>query len=326
MKVGFRKPNIKKSIKARTTSKVKRKMKKAVNPFYGKKGMGYIKNPKKAVYNKVYNKTTFGLSDISNKTVLINKEHTTMNKNALTIILLIVFFPVGLYLMWAKTNWNKTVKIVITVLIAILALVGLFSPSDGNNADDNTSPQVTATTTDIREFEFMYLTDNTIELEIKNSGVESKKNSYFKVYPNKEVNIDDIEFISENPEIATFTYDKTALTSYIYFDVTAVGVGETYIYVQTKDKSVVSDKIKVIVTEEETTTATETTTEETTTKIIQEATTEEQPTEQKSGITVYITPTGEKYHYSKSCAGKNAKERDLEDVRGSYEPCKKCAQ
>lgn len=58
MKVGFRKPSLKRSIKARTTGKLKRKMKKAVNPLYGKKGMGLVKNPKKAVYNKVYNKTT----------------------------------------------------------------------------------------------------------------------------------------------------------------------------------------------------------------------------------------------------------------------------
>lgn len=64
MKVGIRKPSLKKSIKARTTGKLKRSIKKSVNPLYGKKGMGVIKNPKKAVYNKVYNKTTVGLGDI----------------------------------------------------------------------------------------------------------------------------------------------------------------------------------------------------------------------------------------------------------------------
>lgn len=36
MKYGVRKPNVKKSIKARTTGKVKRQVKKAVNPLYGK--------------------------------------------------------------------------------------------------------------------------------------------------------------------------------------------------------------------------------------------------------------------------------------------------
>lgn len=64
MKIGMRKPSIKKSVKARTTGKAKRKVKKAVIPAYGKKGTGIIKNPKKAVYNKVYKKTTFSFWDL----------------------------------------------------------------------------------------------------------------------------------------------------------------------------------------------------------------------------------------------------------------------
>jgi len=39
MRFGMRKPSIKRSIKARTTGKVKRAVKKAVIPGYGKKGM-----------------------------------------------------------------------------------------------------------------------------------------------------------------------------------------------------------------------------------------------------------------------------------------------
>lgn len=61
MKVGIRKPNIKKSIKARTTGKLNRKIKSSINPLYGKSGMGVINNPKKALYNKVYNKTSKSL-------------------------------------------------------------------------------------------------------------------------------------------------------------------------------------------------------------------------------------------------------------------------
>ena len=64
MKIGMRKPSLTKSLKARTTSKWKRQAKKAIIPGYGKKGMGWVKNPKKAMYNKVYHKTTFGLSDL----------------------------------------------------------------------------------------------------------------------------------------------------------------------------------------------------------------------------------------------------------------------
>ena len=64
MKIGIREPSIKKSIKARTTGRVKRAIKSSINPLYGKKGMGWINNPKKALYNKVYNKTTVGVTDI----------------------------------------------------------------------------------------------------------------------------------------------------------------------------------------------------------------------------------------------------------------------
>ena len=49
MKIGLRTPSLKKSFKARTTGRLKRKIKKATNPFHGKKGMGYIKNPKRAI-------------------------------------------------------------------------------------------------------------------------------------------------------------------------------------------------------------------------------------------------------------------------------------
>jgi len=64
MKFGMRKPSIKKSISARTTGRAKRAVKKALIPGYGKKGMGWLKDPKKAAYNKVYRKTTFSIWDL----------------------------------------------------------------------------------------------------------------------------------------------------------------------------------------------------------------------------------------------------------------------
>lgn len=64
MKIGFRTPSLKRSIKARTTGRLKRTIKRSVNPLHGKKGMGFVKNPKRAVKNKIYRKTTFGLGDL----------------------------------------------------------------------------------------------------------------------------------------------------------------------------------------------------------------------------------------------------------------------
>ena len=58
VKIGFRKPSLKKSISARTKGRATRAIKKAIIPNYGKRGMGWA-HPKRKIYNKVYNKTTF---------------------------------------------------------------------------------------------------------------------------------------------------------------------------------------------------------------------------------------------------------------------------
>lgn len=118
MKIGMRKPSLTRSLKARTTSKWKRQAKKAIIPGYGKKGMGWVKNPKKAMYNKVYHKTTFGLSDLfkpSKKRAKNNKQplqydssrQHTSNKNKrgsfifliVSLILLFIVPPFGVLLL-----------------------------------------------------------------------------------------------------------------------------------------------------------------------------------------------------------------------------------
>lgn len=64
MKFGMRTPSVRRSVSARTTGKWKRQAKEALIPGYGKKGMGWIRNPRKAAYNKIYKKTTFSLWDL----------------------------------------------------------------------------------------------------------------------------------------------------------------------------------------------------------------------------------------------------------------------
>lgn len=114
----MRKPSLTRSLKARTTSKWKRQAKKAIIPGYGKKGMGWVKNPKKAMYNKVYHKTTFELSDLfkpSKKRTKNNKQplqynssrQHTSNKNKrgsfifliVSLILLFIVPPLGVLLL-----------------------------------------------------------------------------------------------------------------------------------------------------------------------------------------------------------------------------------
>ena len=57
MKFGFRIPNLNKRIAARTS--VKRIIRHNLG-FKAPRGMGWITDPKKALYNKVYNKTSRG--------------------------------------------------------------------------------------------------------------------------------------------------------------------------------------------------------------------------------------------------------------------------
>lgn len=76
MKIGLRTPSVKKMARARTTGKINRKLKSSINPLYGKSGMGIVNDPKKAIYNKVYNQTTVSVKDIYNKT---NEEQKVNN-------------------------------------------------------------------------------------------------------------------------------------------------------------------------------------------------------------------------------------------------------
>lgn len=64
MKFGIRKPSLKKSLSARTS------VKRAVRNKLGLKaprGYGWLTNPKKAAYNRVYNRTSISLFGLLKK-------------------------------------------------------------------------------------------------------------------------------------------------------------------------------------------------------------------------------------------------------------------
>jgi len=64
MKFGIRKPSLKKMIASRTSPK------RFIRHNLGVKaprGLGWIFNPKKALYNKIYNKTSISLSTLIKK-------------------------------------------------------------------------------------------------------------------------------------------------------------------------------------------------------------------------------------------------------------------
>lgn len=61
MKFGFRMPSLKKRIAARTSWK---RMVRHSMGLKAPRGWGWLTNPRKAAYNRIYSRTTFGLGDL----------------------------------------------------------------------------------------------------------------------------------------------------------------------------------------------------------------------------------------------------------------------
>lgn len=253
-----------------------------------------------------------------------NEQQPQRNYNIITIVLLILFFPVGLYLMWAKTNWNKAVKIVISAFYALLFIIAAVQ-----SVSDSKLP---ASSSGIQQIE---IEDTTVRLDY-DDPLNMTKTIDVHYLQNYSTDILNSDFIFK------FSDDSIASANVMFLNdsdfsvnLTAYKPGTTTMYIQTIDGKIKSNEITIEVlgtpieetsepettqpetTEQETSTAPETTETETQTK---ESTTKD------TSKTVYITPSGSKYHYSQSCAGDNAIKTTLNQVKDTYEPCKKCAQ
>ena len=71
MKIGIRKPSPTRSLRARTTGRLTRASRRAINPWYGKKGAGIINDPRRAVKNAIYSRTTASVGSL-----ITNKSNT----------------------------------------------------------------------------------------------------------------------------------------------------------------------------------------------------------------------------------------------------------
>lgn len=289
MKFGMRKPSFKKSFKARTTGKIKRKLKKSLIPGYGKKGAGWIKNPKKAVYNKVYNKTTFGVGDVmrvgsasapkkrknqSNGSVIMNETvKTPFYKKVWFMVLISFLFPVvGIILMWNfKKEWNKVIKIVLTVIASLWMLILLVLCFA--DTDETPSSEPATTQSQVKE-------ETTTTLNIA--------------------------------ETTVLTDEETT---------------ESTTHESAEETTTEAPATTRVATTRPTTTREATTRESTTrTPTTREQTTRTQTTaDPEENIIVYRTPTGSKYHYENPCGNGEYSPISLADAkRLGLEPCDKC--
>ena len=63
-------------------------------------------------------------------------------KDWFVILMLILFFPVGLFLMWKYSKWHKTAKIIISVFFAVMVIFSNGSEESKNVETKNTNSEV----------------------------------------------------------------------------------------------------------------------------------------------------------------------------------------
>nr|DAQ43549.1 MAG TPA: protein of unknown function (DUF4969) [Caudoviricetes sp.] len=121
----------------------------------------------------------------------------------------------------------------------LLTLICAFSLSAcGGSAEQRSSESDTG----ITALKLIAVNGN-VDLEAGDS-----KDGYFKVEGSKDFSVDDIEFVSSDPSIATFVYDQTSLETCVYYKINALSAGTATVHAQTKDGKVKTDEITVNVT------------------------------------------------------------------------------
>lgn len=159
-------------------------------------------------------------------------------------------FPLPLtILMLRKKEMKPGLKYGVIAAAWIVYLIIGVSGNSGNNVDSSTSTRGNVaveraeTDTNIKELSFIKSGDQTVKIG------ETTSESYVKVKlkDKNSFTSDDVIFVSEDPEIATIEFTKVSSTSYVYYKITGVAAGETYVYASSKDGSITSEKLKVIV-------------------------------------------------------------------------------
>ena len=158
----------------------------------------------------------------------------------------IFIFPLPLtIILLRKKEMKPAIKygiIAVAWIIYLLICVGSANSKGNSTQDGATRSSQTVVTGNIRKLEFMKDDGITIEVGDKTSPswvlVSAKDKKAFKP--------EDVVFVSDDPSVATISYDHQAM-SYLYYVINAVGPGETEVYAKAADGDAESTHIKVTV-------------------------------------------------------------------------------
>ena len=132
-------------------------------------------------------------------------------------------------------------RLLVIAMVAVIASVSAVGCSA--QKEKTASSQVE---TEIKSLDFATLKS---PLDLK---VGQTKSGHFRVNVKSlgDFSIDEIEFYSSDPNVATFEYDKTSLENYVYYIITGISSGESTVYAKVKGTDIKTDDIKVSVSEE----------------------------------------------------------------------------
>lgn len=185
-----------------------------------------------------------------------------------------------------KTSKLPFICTICFILLAIIFVITLVVSSKSNKEPETIY------------FELGEYTEQNYELV---SGDHKQINFY--IYPSK-MREEDLEVVNVDETVAKCLIQKMNLVKgkkVITVSIVPQNLGETTLYLQTKDESVKSDEIHVTVSEK--------------------------TVEEDNSRPVYLNYDGSKYHYSSFCAGKSSYESTLNQaLKLGKEPCSKCVQ
>lgn len=221
------------------------------------------------------------------------------------------------------------------ILVILTAGVMLFSCGHSLNGE-----------TVIDEIEILSVSKN---VTLKVGEISPKY--YLKVSSNDEITVSDVVCLNVDETVAAVSLERTQIDNVVCYRIEGLSEGECVISFVSASGEISSELLAVTVLSAEDTlkevepdtmneqsnvSDTETNTfsaqtsnEDTEADVISDTAKEEEnhtdSVNQGEVKTVYVTPSGTRYHFSISCAGKNATATTLEEAIKTKTPCKKCA-
>lgn len=144
------------------------------------------------------------------------KEKVPLRKrNWFIILLLVIFFPVGLYLMWKHASWGKTAKWVVTGAIALLVAYNLGSQDTSTNVADTSTNDTTVEETEPVEED----TTAAEEVEKTEPAEEVEEEVETESSEQEESASEDEEVIEEDEAVETVGIGETLTVDDIEFTI-----------------------------------------------------------------------------------------------------------